>query len=105
MLKRQGAVSPASKFGRNKEGPVAFILANANTGTWRLKRPVPQNEHCNRCGLCAQYCPCGVLTIEDCGCRIDYYYCKGCGICAEMCPQKDIKIITEPTEEEKNIDS
>ncbi|MBO5432242.1 4Fe-4S binding protein, partial [Methanocorpusculum sp.] len=27
------------------------------TGSWRTFRPVVNREACNRCGICAMYCP------------------------------------------------
>lgn len=101
MSKQQSVVSPLSSSGKDKQGPVAYLPANAKTGAWRLERPVPDDKSCSRCGICAQYCPCGVITVEkEKGCWIDYEYCKGCGICAQVCPKKAMGIIPEPAVKE-----
>ena len=71
---------------RPKEG------ASGETGTWRTFRPVVDKETCNACGLCAQYCPDGVID-EDL--NIDLDYCKGCGLCVETCPKKSIRMEKE----------
>ncbi|MFA5613724.1 MAG: 4Fe-4S binding protein, partial [Methanoculleus sp.] len=38
--------------------------SSGKTGSWRTFRPVVDREACNACGLCAQYCPDGVID-ED----------------------------------------
>lgn len=62
------------------------------TFTWRVLRPIV--EKCTKCGLCAIFCPEGIVEIKD-KAVIDYDYCKGCGICAEECPVKGIKMVME----------
>lgn len=62
------------------------------TGTWRVFRPVVDREKCNSCGMCAMYCPDGVI---DNSYEIDLEYCKGCGICANECPKKAIRMVEE----------
>ena len=66
-----------------------------DTGSWRVERPILDNEKCNYCGLCALYCPPQCLT--DMG---DYFspnleFCKGCGICARECPRQAISMVSE----------
>ncbi|HIH44049.1 MAG TPA: 4Fe-4S binding protein [Candidatus Methanoperedenaceae archaeon] len=66
------------------------------TGAWRSFRPVFVHEQCNKCGICAMYCPDGVVVKTPEGFYIpDYDYCKGCGICAEECPKKAIRMVLE----------
>lgn len=62
------------------------------TGSWRVFVPVVDRERCNRCGLCAQYCPDAVISRDL---IIDLAYCKGCGICGHECPKKAIAMIRE----------
>lgn len=79
-------------------GPCALEFTAANTGTWRLERPVVDPENCVRCGICAQYCPLGVMVVckeGDVPLKIDWRYCKGCGICANECPKRCIKLVSE----------
>lgn len=66
------------------------------TGTWRLQRPVIDNEKCNRCGLCWIYCPDMAMTKTAEGTyEFDLNYCKGCAICAEECPKNAITMVEE----------
>ncbi|MFA4826130.1 MAG: 4Fe-4S binding protein [Methanoregula sp.] len=71
---------------RPKEG------AAGQTGTWRVFKPVVDREKCNACGMCAMYCPDGVID-EDL--NVDLRFCKGCGICANECPKKAIGMVRE----------
>ena len=59
-----------------------------NTGSWSVERPAIL-EACNVCGLCALFCPEGVMRREDGAMVIDFDHCKGCGICADVCPVKN----------------
>lgn len=66
------------------------------TGAWRSFRPVFKNEHCTKCGICAMYCPEGIVRKLESGYfEPDYDYCKGCGICANECPKKAILMVLE----------
>jgi pyruvate ferredoxin oxidoreductase delta subunit len=66
--------------------------AAGKTGTWRVFRPVVDREKCNECGLCATYCPDGVIDKDL---RVDLVFCKGCGICANECPKNAIAMVRE----------
>lgn len=68
------------------------VGAAGKTGTWRVFRPVVDKEKCNNCGLCAVYCPDGVIDNDL---EIDLAFCKGCGICANECPKKSITMVRE----------
>jgi len=62
------------------------------TSSWRVLKPVVNN--CKKCGLCATFCPEGIIQIKE-KAIIDYDYCKGCGICATECPIKGIVMVPE----------
>ncbi|OPY36479.1 MAG: Pyruvate synthase subunit PorD [Methanoregula sp. PtaU1.Bin051] len=66
------------------------------TGSWRVFRPVFDNEKCSKCGLCQTVCPEGCIheTDEE-FMEPDYTYCKGCGLCAEECPGGAIEMKQE----------
>jgi 2-oxoacid:acceptor oxidoreductase gamma subunit (pyruvate/2-ketoisovalerate family)/2-oxoacid:acceptor oxidoreductase delta subunit (pyruvate/2-ketoisovalerate family) len=66
--------------------PVSSTDSRANhTGSWSIDRPVLA-EACTACGVCAVFCPEGVIARMDGEMAIDYLYCKGCGVCAAVCP-------------------
>jgi pyruvate ferredoxin oxidoreductase gamma subunit len=56
-----------------------------HTGAWSLDRPVLTGA-CTACGVCALFCPEGVITRSAGSMAVDYLYCKGCGICEVVCP-------------------
>lgn len=76
-------------------GPVSVKISDVHTGAWRHRRPVIRARDCVMCGICTEYCPCGVMEKRDGGVVIDYDYCKGCGICTVECPKKAIDFILE----------
>ncbi len=66
------------------------------TGAWRSFMPVFERKLCSKCGICAMYCPEGVVyKLENGYFEPDYEYCKGCGICANECPKKGILMVLE----------
>lgn len=87
------------KFKSNYITPVGtegiYIL---NTGDWRTKRPILNQDKCIKCGLCFLYCPVNSIKKEREGFAICYDYCKGCGICSYECPQNAINMILEEGE-------
>ncbi len=68
------------------------------TGSWRIFKPVLNEERCNKCLFCWIYCPEGCITKNL---EINFDYCKGCGICAEECPAKAITMVKEEADENR----
>lgn len=78
--------------------PISFPIEGSIgvTGDWRTFRPIIDQNKCNKCGICWEYCPEAVIQQKSDGSfEIDYLYCKGCGICAKECPTKSIKMKRE----------
>ena len=56
-------------------------------------RPVPIDEKCVRCGVCAKHCP--VDAIEMRGSELpefDYGKCITCLCCMELCPEEAVEL-------------
>jgi pyruvate ferredoxin oxidoreductase delta subunit len=83
---RRGEVGFLTTLSVPSEGSVGF------TGSWRVFRPVLDEEKCNRCLLCWIFCPEACITKDI---RINYDYCKGCGICAVECPRGALEMVKE----------
>lgn len=81
------------------EGGLIYAEGNAaavNTGDWRTKKPVWNEDKCKQCLLCFPVCPDSSIKLEDGKMAgIEYYHCKGCGVCAQVCPFDAIDIVTE----------
>ena len=57
-------------------------------------RCTPVRKNKPSCFLCWVYCPEAVIK-RDIPIQIDLTYCKGCGICAEECPAGAITMVAE----------
>jgi len=67
-----------------------------------LSKCTPAKRQKDSCYLCWLYCPDGVIS-KELEPKIDLEYCKGCGICAQECPTGAITMVEETSliEEEK----
>ena len=65
------------------------------TGSWRSRRPVVDATKCVRCLDCWIFCPDGSIILGEGSIDIDLKHCKGCGICAQECPQGAITMVEE----------
>ena len=83
-------------------GPVAVRFSAANTGSWRIVRPVYDAENCSACRMCEKFCPAGIISVEKAPEKggknkvtFNWEYCKGCGICMVECVRKCIEMQPE----------
>lgn len=62
------------------------IASAGKTGFWRTFRPVIALSKCTGCLLCWIFCPEGCIKRGEKDMpEVDYDYCKGCGVCANEC--------------------
>ena len=67
------------------------------TKSWRVTRPVIDEQKCTNCLLCWIYCPePAIVRHEGSKVTIDYEHCKGCGICESECPVRAVTMVREP---------
>ena len=66
---------------------------------------VDKNE-CVGCGVCAEECPVGAISLVEEKAEIDMEKCIRCGSCHEVCPENAVKHDSEriPQEVEKNVE-
>ena len=70
-------------------------LRPLTTGSWRLQKPVIARERCVRCLLCWLFCPEGAIKRGSTGLSVDLDHCKGCGICAQECRKGAISMVED----------
>lgn len=80
---------------KDLKGPFSIKISDVPTGTWRHRRPVVDEDTCIVCGICEEYCPCGVIDQTSGKVVVDFVYCKGCGVCSNICPKKAIEMKLE----------
>lgn len=75
---------------------------NNKTGSWRVYRPVTDNNLCIGCSICAKFCPDACIEMVNSKehdnklkPKTNLDYCKGCALCAAECPVKAIKMVED----------
>jgi ferredoxin len=54
-------------------------------------------ELCIGCGICADFCQFGALSLDDGMAAVDTIACMGCGVCVSKCPEGAISLVRDPT--------
>jgi len=92
-------ITPALEQGSRNTPAITGSMTThrMNTGSWRTKRPVIDQERCNRCWwICNTFCPDGAIFLDENRFpHIDLDHCKGCLICLNQCPTGAISAIPE----------
>ena len=85
-----------------KDMPLAALVPEGGTsvqydsGSWRDKRPIWDDEKCTDCLLCWVSCPDSSILVRNREMTgIDLMHCKGCGVCVTMCRFDALKMINE----------
>ncbi len=82
-LDRESPIGPYYSPLKMDGSPARFLKA----------KPLTKEEVCNQCGLCAQACPMGSISREDC--REVTGVCIKCQACVRKCPTQ-AKYFTDP---------
>ena len=51
---------------------------------------------CVGCGICADFCQFGALSVEDGIASVDTAACMGCGVCVPKCTQEALSLVRDP---------
>jgi len=66
------------------------------TSSWRTLRPVLDRARCTRCNVCWKFCPDAAFEFDAEGFPVVLLsHCKGCGICAEECLPGALTMVPE----------
>ena len=69
------------------------------TGDWGTEWAFVDEEKCNGCGRCVNFCPEPAITLVEKNDKkvavVDHDYCKGCWVCYTVCPQEAIRMETK----------
>lgn len=85
-----------------------FNSYTATVASWRVIKPVFNDDLCIDCQNCWVWCPDSAIIARDKELvGIDYDHCKGCEICVEVCPTnpKALLMFDEHADNEKALSS
>ncbi|MDH7486149.1 MAG: 4Fe-4S binding protein [Anaerolineae bacterium] len=62
-------------------------------------------EKCTGCGVCAEACPVGAISLVGGTARVDQEKCTDCEACVEVCPNGAMLAVREPVAERVAVPS
>jgi Fe-S-cluster-containing hydrogenase component 2 len=78
-----------------------ILLAYKRLGSTSLINPTNyiasiDQDACSGCGICADKCPVGAISIEAEEAIVNNKVCLGCGVCTRFCPIEVCKLEARP---------
>ena len=68
------------------EPPAPIVRDFNSNEDWRFEKPVWSTTKCVRCGACCLQCPdSAIFQQSDGSFAANLQLCKGCGLCAQQC--------------------
>ncbi len=58
-------------------------------------KAVIRADRCSACGVCAEACRFGAISVDDERYRVDAVVCEGCGTCAYVCPLDAVSMVRQ----------
>jgi ferredoxin len=55
---------------------------------------------CTACGVCADICPFGAISVDGDAASLRDGACMGCGVCVRACPQEALSLARDPSQAE-----
>lgn len=62
-------------------------------------------EKCAGCGVCAEACPEGAISLVGGTAKVDQEKCTDCEACVEVCPNGAMLVVREPVTERVSVPS
>ena len=60
------------------------------------KKLIIEPSWCKGCGICAEFCPRGVIEVHnEKVMEVNPYACVHCGLCESLCPDYAIYLVNE----------
>jgi ferredoxin len=58
---------------------------------------VMDSDLCTACGICADFCQFGAISMNNSHAVVDDAACMGCGVCISKCPQDAFSLVRDPS--------
>ncbi|MBD3160254.1 MAG: 4Fe-4S dicluster domain-containing protein [Candidatus Lokiarchaeota archaeon] len=79
-----------SRIGVQRAAYPSRTVVQTRTDSTQIQEPTVDTSKCVGCGICAENCPTGAISIVNGKAQIDYSKCENCGVCIKVCSQNAI---------------